>query len=187
MIRPATMADAPAMAQIMVDTWLAAHRGQVPEGQWQRRREEWTYADSARGWRSLLAELADGSNTEDCVYVAVTEEGEVIGVAVGCPAELDLLPNAAEVSALYVRPTQQGQGFGRQLVAAIAAHQASLGRQALLIGCLTTNAPARRFYEALGGQLIGTRETEDYGFPEPQVVYGWADIQSLLGGAMLNA
>ncbi len=189
MIRPATRADALAMAQVMVDTWLAAHRGQVPEGQWQRRHDEWSDADSERGWRSFLAEIEDGSNTEDCVYVAVTAEGEAVGVgvAVGCPTELDLLPNAAEVSALYVRPTEQGQGFGRQLVAAIADHQASLGRQALLIGCLVTNAPARRFYEALGGRLIGTRVTEDYGFPEPQVIYGWADIQSLLGGARLNA
>ena len=49
MIRLATMADAPVMAQVMVDTWLAVHRGQVPDGQWQRRREEWSYADSARG------------------------------------------------------------------------------------------------------------------------------------------
>lgn len=40
MVRPATLADASVMAQVMVDTWLAAHRGQVPEGQWQRRREE---------------------------------------------------------------------------------------------------------------------------------------------------
>ena len=186
MIRPATMADASAMAQVMVDTWLAAHRGQVPEGQWQRRHDEWSYADSERGWCNLLTELADGSNTEDCVYVAVTAEGEVVGVAVGCPAEVDLLPNAAEVSALYVRPTKQGQGFGRQLVAAIVDHQANLGRQALLIGCLVTNAPARRFYEALGGQLVGTRATEDYGFPEPQVVYGWAEIQELLGGVRLK-
>lgn len=105
----------------------------------------------------------------------------MVGVAVGCPAESDLLPNAAEVSALYVQPTQQGQGFGRQLVAAIAAHQANLGRQALLIGCLVTNAPARRFYEVIGGQLVGTRETEDYGFPEPQVIYGWVNSQSLSG------
>jgi len=187
MIRRATLADAPAMAHVMVDTWFAAHRGQVPEGQWQRRREEWSYADAERGWRSLLAEIEDGSNTEDCVYVAVSAEDEVVGVAVGWAAESDLLPNAADVSALYVLPTQQGQGFGRQLVAAIAAHQASLGRQALLIGCLVTNAPARRFYEALGGQLVGTRETEDYGFPEPQVVYGWADVASFLGGAGVTA
>ncbi|MCE7985947.1 MAG: GNAT family N-acetyltransferase [Caldilinea sp. CFX5] len=179
LIRLATMTDAPGMAQVMVDTWLAAHREQVPEGQWQRRREEWSYADSERSWRRLLAEIEDGSNTEDCPYVAVSEEGAVVGIALGCPAGLELLPNAAEVSALYVRPTEQGQGLGRRLVQAVAAHQARLGRQALMISVLTNNAPARRFYEALGGQLIGTRQTEDYGYPEPQVVYGWPDIREL--------
>jgi hypothetical protein len=55
----------------------------VPEEQWQRRREEWTYAVSEQSWREFLAEIADGSNTEDCVYVAVTEASEVVGVAVG--------------------------------------------------------------------------------------------------------
>lgn len=175
-IRLAQPADAPGMAGVMVDTWLAAHRGQVPEGQWQRRREEWTYADSERSWQQALTEIADSCNTQECIYVAATEAGVVVGVAVGCPAALDLLPNAAEVSALYVRPDQQGQGLGRGLVQAVVAHQANLGRQALMISVLTTNAPARRFYEALGGQVIGTRQTEDYGFPEPQVVYGWEDI-----------
>lgn len=178
-IRLAQPADAPALARVMVDTWLAAHRGQVPEEQWQRRREEWTYDVSEQGWRRLLAEIADGSNTQECIYVAATEAGEVVGVAVGCPAALDLLPNAAEVSALYVHPAAQGQGLGRGLVRAVAAHQAQLGRQALMISVLTTNAPARRFYEALGGQVIGTRQTEDYGFPEPQVVYGWKDISEI--------
>lgn len=185
LIRPATMADAPGMAHVMIDTWFAAHWGQVPEGQWQRRREEWTYADSERSWCRLLAELADGSNTEDCVYVAVTDAGEVVGVAVGCPAELDLLPNAAAVGLLYVQPAYQGQGLGRRLVQAVAAQQATLGKSALLISCLVTNLSACRFYETLGGQVVGTHETEDYGFPEPQVVYGWADIRSLLGDARL--
>lgn len=121
-IRAATMTDAPSMAQVMVDTWLAAHWGQVPDEQWQRRREDWSYADSERNWRRFLAEIADGSNTQECVYVAVRDEGEVAGVAVGCPAELDLLPNAAEVSALYVHPAAQGQGLGRRLVQVVAAH-----------------------------------------------------------------
>lgn len=180
-IRRATLADASVMAQVMVDTWLTAYRGQVPEGQWQRRREEWTYAVSERGWRSFLTEIEDGSNTEECVYVAVTAGGEVVGVVVGCPATLDLLPNAAEVSALYVRPTNQRQGLGRQLVQLVAAHQATLGKSALLIRCLATNLPACHFYETIGGQVVGTHETEDYGFPEPQVVYGWADIQRVVG------
>jgi ribosomal protein S18 acetylase RimI-like enzyme len=151
----------------------------VPKGQWQRRRAEWSYADSERGWRSLLTEIVDGSNTQDCAYVAVNAKGAVVGIALACPAGLDLLPNAAEVSSLYVLPDYQGQGLGRRLVHAVATHQAKRGRCALMISMLTTNAPARRFYESLGGQVIGTHQTEDYGFPEPQVVYGWQDIREL--------
>lgn len=178
-IRTATLADAPGMAQVMINTWFAAHRGQVPEEQWQRRRVEWTYADSERSWRRTLTEIESGANTKDCIYVAVTEGGEVAGVALGFPTGFDLLPNAAEVGLLYVLPAYHGQGLGRRLVQRVAVHQANLGRSALLISCLATNTPARRFYEALGGQLIGTRQTEDYGFPEPQVVYGWPDISCL--------
>lgn len=50
-----------------------------------------------------------------------------------------------------------------------------------MISVLTTNVPARRFYEALGGQLMATHEGEDYGFPEPRVVYDWEGIQSVAG------
>lgn len=182
-IRLATIRDAPAMAQVMVDTWLSAHRGQVPDGQWQRRREEWTYAVSERGWREWLGEIDAASNPQECVYVAVTDEDEVVGIAVGFPARLTLLPNAAEVGGIYVRATHQGQGLGRHLVQTVAAHQANLGKRALLISALQTNAPARRFYEALGGRVIGAHETEDYGFKEPQVVYGWEDIGGVETGS----
>ena len=177
-IRPARIEDPPAMARVMVDTWLSAHRGQVPDAQWQRRRDEWTYAVSEGAWRGLLEEIADGVNTDDCVYVALVEE-DLVGVAVGCPSGLGLLPDAAEVSGVYVRPEHQGRGLGRRLVQTVAADQAARGRRALLISCLVANAPARRFYEAIGGRVIGTHETEDYGFREPQVVYGWEDIHVL--------
>jgi GNAT superfamily N-acetyltransferase len=181
-IRLATIRDAPAMAQVLVDTWLSAHRGQIPDEQWQRRREEWTYPVSERGWREWLAEIDAASHPQECVYVAVTDEDEVVGLAVGCPARLNLLKNAAEVSAVYVRSIHQGQGLGRRLVQTVAAHQARLGKRALLISVLQTNAPARRFYEALGGRVIGSHETEDYGFKEPQVVYGWEDIGAVETG-----
>ena len=177
-IRPAKIEDAPAMAQAMVDTWLSAHLGQIPEGQWQRRREEWTYAVSERGWREFLAEIAAGPNSQDCVYVALTDEDEIVGLAVGRPAKLNMLKNAAEVSAVYVKSAYQGQGLGRRLIQTVAAHQATLGKTALVISVLETNTPARHFYEALGGRVVGTHETEDYGFKEPQVVYGWDNIRT---------
>ena len=56
-IRLAIIEDAPTMAQVMVDTWLSAHRSHIPQGQWQKRRDEWTYAISERGWREFLEEI----------------------------------------------------------------------------------------------------------------------------------
>jgi ribosomal protein S18 acetylase RimI-like enzyme len=97
----------------------------------------------------------------------------------GCPSRFDFLDNAAEVGLIYVRPTYQGRGLGRRLVEAVAAHQASLGKDALMISVLETNAPARGFYEAIGGRVVGTHETEDYGYKEHQVVYGWDDIHAV--------
>lgn len=178
-MRLAEIKDAPAMAQIMVDTWLSAHRGQVPDGQWQRRHNEWTYAVSERSWREFLEEIDSGCNTQDCVYVAVTGKEVVVGLAVGCPARSNLLQNAAEISAVYVGSAHQGQGLGSRLIQTVATHQATLGKSALLISALKTNTPAQHFYEALGGRVIGMYETEDYGFKEPQVVYGWEDIRAL--------
>lgn len=179
-IRHATTKDAPGMGKVMVDTWLTTHYGQIPDGQWNRRRDEWTYEVSERGWRSLLGEIASGKNNQDCVYVAVADDDEIVGVVVGCQPEQHIFENAAEVSAIYLSPAYQGQGLGRSLIEAVAVHQVRLGRSALIICALTTNTPAQRFYEALGGRVISTHETEDYGFVETQVVYGWKDIQLLL-------
>ena len=114
------------------------------------------------------------------MYVAATEEDDIVGLALGYPSELTMLGNASQVGAIYIRQGWQRRGLGRRLIQAVAAHQAALGRRALVISVLKTNEPARRFYEALGGRVVGTLETEDYGYTEPQVVYGWEDIRSLV-------
>lgn len=41
------------------------------------------------------------------------------------------------------------------------------------------DAPANRFYESLGGQLVGECEREDYGYRISEQIYGWADSSSL--------
>ena len=66
-----------------------------------------------------------------------------------------------------------GQGLGRRLVQAVAAHLAQHGMTALQIGCLAANAPARGFYEAIGGRLIGERLFDEDGVMLPEVVYAW--------------
>jgi len=178
-IRLAQVEDAPAMARVMVDTWLAAHRGQMPEEAWQKRRREWTYEVSEGGWREMLGEIAEGDNPGSCVYVALDETDTVVGLALGSPAES--AGNTGEVNAIYVRPGHQGRGYGRGLLRAVAAHLAQAGMTGLIIGVLATNAPARRFYEALGGRLVGEREFDQEGVMLPEVVYGWTDMGVLRG------
>lgn len=164
------------MAHVMVDTYLTAHRGQMPEAAWQKRKEEWGYAESEAGWQRSITAIADGSE-QMSIAVAVNDDGEVVGVMVAHPSDA---PKVGEIGLIYVRPEAQGQGIGRQLVQAGAAYLASMGCTALHIATLVTNAPARRFYEVIGGTVVGERETDEEGFPQPEVIYGWPDIAQFL-------
>ena len=179
-IRAAHEADAPAMGRVMVDTFLVAHRDQMPAEAWAKRAEEWTPEVSAQGWARTLREIAAGELAHECIYVAVEEGGEVIGLAMGGPAEAGDLPQTGAVYALYVHVSHQGCGIGRRLVQAVAAYLAQQGMTALQIGCLAANAPALRFYEAIGGRLAGERLFDEEGIMLPEVVYEWAAIETLV-------
>jgi ribosomal protein S18 acetylase RimI-like enzyme len=168
----------------MVDSFLAAHLGQIPEEAWHKRKDEWTYAVSEAGWARTLAGIEDGTLPRTCIYVAVDsaeDEGAVVGLVMGGPAEFT--PDTGEINALYVQPGFQGRGYGRALVLAAAAHLAKMGMSALHIGCLAANEPARHFYEALGGRLVEERMFDEEGYLLPEVVYGRIDIRELIAGA----
>jgi len=180
-IRAAREVDAAAMARVMVDTYLAAHRDHMPAEAWAKRAQEWTYAESEQGWARELREIASDADTQQCLYVAEAADGELVGLAMGGPAKTEGLPTTGEVYALYVRVSYQGRGLGRRLVQAVATHLARLGMTALHIGCLAANAPGRRFYESLGGQVVAERLVDQEGFMLPELVYGWADTGALVG------
>ncbi|HTF55476.1 MAG TPA: GNAT family N-acetyltransferase [Pseudonocardia sp.] len=183
LVRLARPVDAEAMGRVTVSSYLAAHRGQVPEPVWLARREHWTPEVSARAWADALAEIAADTDPTACVYLAVEPCGEVVGVAMGQPAEASPLPHTGEVSALYVLPGHQGRGLGRRLVSAVATHLRERGLPALTIAVLAANTPARRFYQALGGREVAAEVTEEAGHQLPQVVYGWPDTAHLISGS----
>ncbi|MDT7750658.1 MAG: hypothetical protein QOD96_4320 [Pseudonocardiales bacterium] len=194
LVRPARPTDAEAMGRVTVSSYLAAHRGQVPEPVWLARREHWTPEVSARAWAAALAEIAPDTDPTACVYLvvepsagaagaAVESGGEVVGVAMGQRADAAPWPRTGEVSALYVLPGHQGRGLGRLLVWAVAAHLRERGLPALTIAVLAANTPARRFYQALGGREVAAEVTEEAGHRLPQVVYGWPDTAHLAPGS----
>jgi ribosomal protein S18 acetylase RimI-like enzyme len=184
-IRPAGESDAPAMGRLMVETFLRAHKGQIPQGAWQRRQQEWTWEISAAGWSRTLREIADGSSPKDCIYLAVDNEvrGEekIAGLIMGGPAEVGPWTNAGEILALYVSHAFHRRGLGRRLIQAAVRHLRGADMDRLVIRCLAANEPANRFYEALGGKIVGQQEADEYGFPILEQIYGWDDSSLLLG------
>lgn len=148
-IRPATDADADAIARVHVGTWRHAYAGIMPddylaaldEAAWARQRRE-RLANPVAGYRTMVA----------------VRDGEVVGFATFGPYRTNgtFDHDIGEVVAIYVDPPYQGGGAGRALMdAAVAA----LGGREIRLWVLEENAPSRRFYERYGLAADGTRDT----------------------------
>ena len=179
-VRAAVLEDAPAMGRVMVETWLAAHRGQVPDPAWAKRADEWTPEVSARAWARLLSERDGGDHARVVLLVAEGGTGDLRGLVLGTEVEEDESGATAQIDALYVRTDTQGQGVGRWLLREAATELASLGFSTLHVGVLSANLAARAFYEAMGGHEISERTYDEEGHLLPGTVYGWPDLSALI-------
>ena len=114
-------------------------------------------------------------------FVAETD-GQVVGWAVGGPnREPGLDPDyAGELLVIYLLPGYQRRGIGHKLTVATALWVLGEGLESMIVWVLCENHPARRFYEALGGQYVRERQVQIGGFWLPEVSYGLRDLGSLL-------
>lgn len=166
--RIATLADTDALGVVHVQAWREAYTGLIPD-------EVLAGLDPLRRaamWRGIIGDRGG---------VQLAEQGGVIvGFGSAGPQRDASLPFSAEIGALYVLRVAQRRGVGRQLMAMMARDLLDRGHIAASLWVLETNAPARRFYEALGGQVITIREEERDGFSHVGVAYGWDDLRRLL-------
>jgi ribosomal protein S18 acetylase RimI-like enzyme len=184
MIRPAQPGDALAMGHVMVESYLRAHNGQIPEQVWQRRQAEWTPEVSASAWEETIRELSEETEAHECIYVAVDAsapgENTIVGLVMGGPSSVGGWQHAGDIYALYISFDYHRRGVGRRLLQAAFTHLRQLGLQTIIIRSLPANDAANRFYEALGGQMVGECEKEEYGHQIVERIYCWRD------GALLN-
>jgi ribosomal protein S18 acetylase RimI-like enzyme len=169
------------MAHVLIESTRSAFRDFIPLESLLTFTEE----DSARNWARTLREIGATDQSTEFIYVAETGAGEVVGLAMGGPERTGHPLYAGEVRVLVVLPAYQRQGVGRRLVETVAGRLAQQGMASLLIRVVTPNAAARRFYEALGGQLVPDvhEQVDEDGTVLEQIAYGWADIGSLAGRA----
>jgi ribosomal protein S18 acetylase RimI-like enzyme len=175
-IREARPGDEAVMARVSVDSYRAAHRDHIPEESLMK----FTFEESERNWARTLRERSCADDREEYIYVAENDAGDIIGIAMGGPESSNHPLYTGAIYFLYLLPSYHRQGIGRQLTISVVERLVEHGMNSLLIRVLKANAPARRFYEALGGQLVLEEKIEDRGAVLEQVVYGWTDVSVLL-------
>jgi ribosomal protein S18 acetylase RimI-like enzyme len=140
-IRPASLSDAPAIADVQVAASRVAYAGVLPL-------ESLTVDDREATWRSILEAVAGDSFT-----LVAEVDGEVVGFCdVAAPSrDKDATRTTAEIASIYVNPARWRCGVGRLLLGEAFARlsQHSAWREVTL-WVLSGNYRARAFYHALG-------------------------------------
>jgi ribosomal protein S18 acetylase RimI-like enzyme len=173
-IRAATPADAPAIGRIHVESWRETYRGLLSDNLL----ESVSAVVRAAIWRGALER-----DRPILLFIAQQANGDLVGFAGGGSSRATSLPHDAEVYAIYVlRPAQQ-RGCGRRLMAALADALLARGYKSLCLWVLEENARARRFYERLGGMVVGEKTEIDGGYELREVAYGWDSLELLCSGA----
>lgn len=174
-IRAATGDDASAIAAVHVASWRETYASLMP----QTMLTNLSFSDRTVRWKHILdqAEGPDGPS----VFVA-EHSGDLVGFASsGSQRDPNLLAQGftGEITAIYVLQDMQGRGAGRRLMAAIVEDLRSGGYDAASLWVLRENRRARRFYERLGGTIIGEKQDHHDAVTFTEIAYGWRDLSKL--------
>jgi ribosomal protein S18 acetylase RimI-like enzyme len=169
-IRPATSNDVSTIAHVHVEAWQAAYRRGIIADEFLNTISE----DERTGrWSEIL------ERPEQATFVAVVEGHGIVGFSNGGPEREGREDYRGELYAIYILPECQGQGIGRQLVATLAQWLMDSGFDTMMVWVLAENQ-FRRFYERLGGKLVGKKEIEIGNQKLVEVAYGWDDLVALI-------
>lgn len=172
-VRPATAADALAIATVHVRSWQAAYRGLLPQ----------SYLDaldpdqSVDGWQTLLAATrwpATGilvlvrDTTISSGHAEAADDGDATGIigfaGLGPTRDEDEDPHTVgELQTLYLHPDVWRRGSGSMLLQAAQSQLVGAGFQVASAWVLETNTRARIFYEGHNWRFDGTSKPHDWG------------------------
>jgi ribosomal protein S18 acetylase RimI-like enzyme len=163
-IREARCGDAAGIARVHVESWRTTYRGQVPD--------EYLASLSIESRMRFWEPLTCGYSGPEFVFVAENNTGQIVGFASGGPERSGNPDYKGELYAIYLLQGAQGRGLGRQLADKVMERLQTNGYDSMLLWVLATN-PARKFYEALGGQYVDSQTIRIGGAALVEVAYGW--------------
>jgi GNAT superfamily N-acetyltransferase len=173
-LRPACLADVPAIAALHVKVWRHAYRDLAPAS-------AHAALDEARRRQQWQAMLSSCPASE--YGLVALRDGAIAGIGYCGEADKPALAGYGEVRLLYVDQDHAGQGIGRALMKAMADLLAAAGHRRLALGVVDGNLPAIAFYQALGGRIAGRFTNPGPLWPSDDLIMAWDDIAVLQGDA----
>lgn len=157
-IREAAAADAAALAQLHLVTFIETHGGCGP-----------SFETRERQWREAFAET---DPTWFC-YLISREDGGLIGFAKGVPHDGGVPGFAGELNKIYLLREYHRRRLGSRLLGHVSRRFLARGIDSMLLFG-DANNPSNGFYEAMGAQRLYAPSGEFHGG------YGWRDLHALV-------
>lgn len=172
LVRPAAPGDADGIAAVHVAGWHETYAGIMSAASLARQSVE----RRALHWYRLLTE-----SPQLLAIFVVERAGAIVGFAAGGEGrDADIVADG-EIHAIYVLRASQRIGVGRALMRATAGALRAEGHRSAYLWVLEENAPARAFYERLGGKIIAERLADIAGAAHHELAHSWPDIRTLTG------
>lgn len=168
MIRRALPGDAAAIARVHVAAWRSSYAGLLADD-FLASLSEAGYTDR---WKRVIGDRASR------VFVVEEPEG-IVGFASGGRERAGESGYEGELYAIYIIAGSQRQGHGRDLVRAMAAALHEMSLRDMIVWVLRDNAPARKFYERLGGTYVRSQPITIGPTTLEEVSYGWRRFEEI--------
>lgn len=142
--RPATLADAPALARLGADTFVAAF------GHLYKPEDLAAFLAEVHNPEAVAGEIAG----DECTHCLVEHEGELVAFCkLRYPTKFTDYSDAAnpiELGQLYALPGYTGSGIGGKLMDWALTQARAGGHDAVLLSVYAENFGAQRFYQRYG-------------------------------------
>jgi ribosomal protein S18 acetylase RimI-like enzyme len=160
--RSATLDDAPALAALGAETFIAAFGHLYSEA------DLTAFLAAVHDPEAVAGEIAG----EDCTHRLVEDNGALVAFCkLRYPTKFGAYTDAQnpiELGQLYARPSHTGSGIGAQLMDWALGHANHGGHDAILLSVYAENHGAQRFYQRYGFAKIAdiTFQVGDHFDPE---------------------
>lgn len=170
-IRKAEVEDAPGIAEVHVESWKSAYKGIISNDYLNSLKME----DRLSLWVNNLSTAKDDAP----VFVALNEEGNIVGFASFGVERENGKEKEAELYAIYLLNESKGKRLGTHLFYSGVLELIKHGFESVRVWALAEN-PSIKFYEKFGPRKDEIKTIQIGNAYYEEIAYQWDHINDLL-------